>query len=60
MSEPDASDLEKSIYANYTTRLASTLQTVDGLLTDNPVELKNLSSEYRDYCEYICEMLSKK
>ncbi|MCR5212859.1 MAG: hypothetical protein K6E10_00440 [Eubacterium sp.] len=58
MSEPDASELEKTIYATYTSRLETTLNTVDELLTSNPVELKNLSSEYKDYCEYICEMLS--
>ncbi len=58
MAEPGATELEKNIYANYTQRLETTLDTVDGLLTTNPVELKNLSAEYQDYCEYICEMLS--
>ena len=59
MNSPTASDLERSTYNTFTARQATTLETVNGLLTDNPVELKNLDSEYRDYCEYICEMLSK-
>ena len=59
MKKSGASDLEKSVYSTFTTRQATTLETVKGILTDNPVELKNLDSEYRDYCEYICEMLSK-
>lgn len=58
MKKGDATDLEKSVYDRFVERQANTLNTVEGLLTDNPVELKYLDSEYRDYCEYICEMLS--
>ena len=60
MNDADATELEKHIYSTFTDRQATTLTTVEGLLTDNPVELKNLDHEYKDYCEYICEMLSKK
>ncbi|MBO4591667.1 MAG: hypothetical protein J5684_03795, partial [Eubacterium sp.] len=58
MKSDKASELEKSIYKKYTERQNSALATIEGLLKDNPVELKNLDSEYSDYCEYICEMLS--
>ena len=58
MNRDGATDLEKSTYENFNNKLSVTLSTVDSLLTDNPVELKNLDSEYRDYCEYICEMLA--
>ena len=58
MKRNDATELEKSIYTSFIERQSTTLATVDGLLTDNPVELEFLDSEYRDYCEYICEMLS--
>ncbi len=58
MKRSGATDLEKSIYDSYTYRLQLTLDTMEGLLTDNPVELKNLDAEYQDYCEYICEMLA--
>lgn len=59
MKESGATEHEKEIYNLFTSRLETTLDTVDHLLTDNPVELKYLDSEYKDYCEYICEMLSK-
>ena len=58
MNGPDATELEKKVYSNFTTRQGYTLETMKGLLTDNPVELENLDTEYKDYCEYICEMLS--
>ena len=58
MGSSGATDLEKGIYDSYTNRMSVTLSTMDGLLTDNPVELKNLDAEYQDYCEYICEMLA--
>ena len=58
MNDPDATEREKNFYNTFTARQATTLETVNGLLTDNPVELKNLDTEYKDYCEYVCEMLS--
>ena len=58
MNRSDATELEKQTYKDFNDKLAVTLSTMDGLLTDNPVELKNLDAEYRDYCEYICEMLA--
>lgn len=60
MNDADATELEQHIYTTFNDRQSVTLTTVEGLLTDNPVELKNLDHEYKDYCEYICEMLSKK
>ena len=58
MKDKNATELEKNIYSNFTNRLSTTLKTMEGILTDNPVELKYLDDEYKDYCEYICEMLS--
>ena len=58
MTRDDATDLEKSVYSNFTTTRESTLETMNGLLTDNPVELRNLSDDYQDYCEYVCEFLA--
>lgn len=59
MNKPGASELERNLYKTFITRQKTTLETVDGILTTNPAPLKDLSVEYRDYCEYICEMLSK-
>ncbi|MBR6403228.1 MAG: hypothetical protein IKS48_07570 [Eubacterium sp.] len=58
MKEDNASALEKNVYKLYKDRQSSALASIEGLLTNNPVALKDLDSEYSDYCEYICEMLS--
>lgn len=55
----EASDLEKRVYASFLEHQKSTLESMDELLTTNNAPLSDLSNEYRDYCEYVCEMLSE-
>ena len=59
MSSANASELESSIYRNFLEHQQYTLDRMDEMLTDNNVVLGDLQSEYRDYCEFVCEMLSK-
>lgn len=59
MAEPDASDLEHSIYADYTAKKEETLEEIRNILLDNPKILKELTPEYRNFMEFVCETLSK-
>ena len=59
MYKSGASELERNTYKSFVSKQKTTLETVEGILTDNPAPLKDLSAEYKDYCEYVCEMLSK-
>lgn len=58
MNEPSASELEKNIYQYFTNRKQSTIDTINSILTVDHTPLYNLSEEYQDYMEYICELLS--
>ncbi|MBE5945882.1 MAG: hypothetical protein E7259_02925 [Lachnospiraceae bacterium] len=59
MTDSDASDLEKSIYEEFTTKKENTLEKIDKILTEDFTPVSALSSEYQEYMEYICEILVK-
>ena len=58
MGLQDASVTEKSIYNSYTANKEETLTTIDNILTKDFTPLSELSVEYQNYMEYICEVLS--
>lgn len=57
MGDSDASELEKTIYANFTTKKETTLGKINNILTVDFTPVGELSSEYQEYMEYICEIL---
>ncbi|MBQ8912839.1 MAG: hypothetical protein IJ054_02195, partial [Lachnospiraceae bacterium] len=59
MTRSDASDLEKDIYIRFDSRKSKTLSDINDILTKDFTILSDLSEEYQDYMEYICELLSK-
>lgn len=59
MGNSDASDLEKNIYNNFTAKKESTLNKINSILTKDFVPVSDLTNEYQDHMEYICEILSK-
>jgi penicillin-binding protein 2 len=58
MQDSDASDLEKSIYSSFSSRKTEVVNRIDDLLTKTYTPLYDLSEEYQEYMEYICEFLS--
>ena len=59
MAHSDASDLERSIYSSFVSKKENTLSTIDGILTVQFTPVSDLTEEYQEYMEYICEILSK-
>lgn len=59
MAEKDATSLEKNIYSNFTTKKTDVLARIKEILLVEKTPLCDLSEEYQDYMEYICEALSK-
>ncbi len=59
MAGPDATELESSVYQNFLIHQEEALQRMSELMGENNVALIDLSPEYKDYCEYVCEMLSE-
>lgn len=59
MGDSDASDLEKSIYNNYTVKKEETLKKTEDILLKDFTPVSALSPEYQDIMEYICEILGK-
>ena len=57
MASEDATDLEKGIYSDFTTKKQEVLDRIKNILLVDKTVLSNLSSEYQDYMEYICEAL---
>ena len=58
MCEDDADDIEKRIYADFVRKKEDTLAKLENILTKEHTPLSGLSTEYLDYMEYICEVLS--
>ncbi len=59
MTGPDASTLEKEIYEKFYNHKEVVLNDIENILTEDFTPLSELSDEYREYMEYICEILSK-
>ena len=59
MNSEGATELEHRIYDSFIVHQTQTLDQMNAMLTSNNAPLSELSNEYRDYCEYVCEMLSE-
>lgn len=59
MAGEDATQLEKNIYSRFAANREGILIQLESILTTTHTPLSELSEEYRDYMEYICEFLSK-
>ncbi len=57
MGQNGSTALEKDIYRRVLTRSAEVTAKIRSLLSDAPENVVNLSLEYKDYMEYICEKL---
>lgn len=57
MASEDTSELEKKIYADFTTKKETTVERINEILTVDHTVVSLLSTEYQDYMEYICEIL---
>ncbi len=57
MGDASASDLEKQIYEDFTTKKEDTIDRINRILTVDHTVVSTLSTEYQDYMEYICEFL---
>lgn len=57
MNDADATDLEKTVYNNFTNAKLDTISRLDDILSVSHTPLYNLSEEYQEYMEFICEML---
>ncbi|MDE6024427.1 MAG: hypothetical protein K2G45_03135 [Lachnospiraceae bacterium] len=59
MQRAGASDIEKSVYNMFTTQKDTIINRIDSILTTEFTPLYELDTNYQDYMEYICELLSK-
>ncbi|MBR1628436.1 MAG: peptidoglycan glycosyltransferase, partial [Lachnospiraceae bacterium] len=60
-TDPDASDLERSVYQTFEEKKASCMETLRSLLlSEEPTVYKNLSKEYQEYITYIVRELKSK
>lgn len=57
MGSNEASELEQRIYSAFYSRKENTISRLDNILTTEFTPLYNLSTDYQDYMEYICEIL---
>ncbi|MDD6327505.1 MAG: penicillin-binding transpeptidase domain-containing protein [Eubacteriales bacterium] len=60
MADPDATELEHTIYEEYVAKKDETINEIEKILLTDPKPLKELTPEYRNYMEFVCETLSEK
>ncbi len=58
LNAANATDNEKSVYNIFTSSRQYTLDNLSDILKNSHTELYNLSDQYKDYMEFICETLS--
>ena len=58
LSSDTATDLEKEVYSSFSSAKSSTLSRLDDILNVSHTALYNLTEQYQDYMEFICEELS--
>ena len=58
MGDEDATEFEHGVYDRFTTTKEDTLTEIYDILTVKCTPLEDLSNEYQEYMEYICEILS--
>lgn len=59
MESEDASELEIDVYNRFTSTKEELLTKINNILTKDFTPLKDLPSNYQNYMEYICEILSE-
>lgn len=60
LSAANATDTEKAVYSTYLSSKQYTLTNLSDILKTSHTPLYNLSDQYREYMEFICETLSEK
>lgn len=60
LNAANATDTEKAVYDTFVSSKEYTLGNLSDILKNSHTELYNLSEQYRDYMEFICETLSEK
>ena len=60
MGEPDATELEKSVYKSFTETQSSVLKRLDDILNREHTVLELLDDDYKEYMEYIVRYLVNK
>ncbi len=58
LSSKDATDLEKQVYSAFSEAKTYTLNRLDDILNESHTILSDLSEQYQDYMEFICEELA--
>lgn len=57
MAAPDASDLEKALYSEFTVRKESTIERLDRIISTENTPICDLTLEYQNYIDYVWEVL---
>ena len=60
LNAANATDNEKTVYNTFISSKQNTIDTLYDILKNSHTELYNLSDQYKDYMEFICETLSSK
>jgi penicillin-binding protein 2 len=60
LSAPNATGNETTVYNTFSSSRQTTLNTLSDILKNSHTPLYNLSGQYQDYMEFICETLSDK
>lgn len=60
MNDESATDNERNVYGTFINSKKATLTQLDSILNESHTPLYQLSKEYQDYMEFICEQLSKR
>ena len=58
LAAKDATDLERSVNDTFQSSKSYTLGRLDDILNSSHIPLYNLTDQYQDYMEFICEQLS--
>lgn len=58
LNAANATDTEKSVYSMFESGRNNTLSTLSDIMKVSHTELYNLSDQYKEYMEFICETLS--
>lgn len=59
-SKADAMETERAVYTKYTTKLESSIQSLQSQLTDKPAVYNDLTDEQKEYTSFIVSLLSSR
>lgn len=60
LNAANATDTERNVYDTFVSSKQYTIDNLSDILKNSHTELYNLSDQYKDYMEFICETLSSK